>query len=89
MSFVLTRTRVLIYFGLLFLIAVLRGWQASRVAGEPVVCTEAPCDVNVDYAGLALSAGLGTFLGTFITGTLILLALWGVLKLLNRPKPAA
>lgn len=89
MTFVLTRTRVLIYFGLLFLISVLRGWQASRVVGEPVVCTEGPCDAGVDYQGLALSAGLGSFLGTFITGTIILLVVWGALKLVKRAKPAA
>ena len=89
MSFVLTRTRVLIYFGLLFLIAVLRGWQASRVAGEPVVCTEAPCDAGVDYAALGMAAGTWGFLGAFFGGFVLFLVGWAIWKAVNRPRPAA
>jgi len=82
------RLIVLGYFGLLFLIATWRGWNAHRVASTPVECTEAPCDAGVDYAALGMAAGTWGFLGTFFGGTLLFLIVWGLLKVLNRPKPA-
>ena len=42
------RIVVLAYFGLLFLVSALRGWNAYRIASTPVECTEGPCDAGFE-----------------------------------------
>lgn len=86
-----TSTRRLIvlgYFGLLFLFAAWRGWNAHRIASTPVECTEAPCNAGVDYEALGMAAGTWGFLGAFFGGFLLFVIGWGIFKFVTRTRSA-